>query len=221
MLRHHARLRSLLRSLLLSLLLLLLLAGSAVAQSLHFYIVPQIGSGQAGDSRRPKYIGDMVGVTYSNMEFGHNRTVLVGAIVSDTQHLSIAVNLDAVVFPVDLDQPIGLAGRDTVRTRIEQVRVPGLWIETPDTYRQVIGFTGRVFMLLQRFTGYTIGPRFFDEATTLDSPMRDLSVRSEFLAAMASLGLNTTGVRLGTSIRDALTILAAQMPSFSLMGQTF
>ena len=195
--------------------------GSVRAQeyTLGFYIVPKIGTGTIEDPLRPKYIGDMAGVQWSAMDYGLEATFLVGANLTADQHTFVASQSDAYAIP-PLDTTVG--GNPTLnqtQNRLEQSSIPGTWVQATTTYRVLTGRVGRFCLIVQRLRGRH-NKRLFEPGTTLDSNLTD-SLLQQLLDVGSSFGLNTAGFSTALTVREALILLADQLPAFSLAGETF
>lgn len=214
--------------------LFVLLFGGFVTEAqetvaLHFYIVPKIGDGQSIFTPfRPKYfrsapfddvtLPPMLGA----MDYGKEDAMLVGAQVTSAQHTTIAANLDVTAIPLGLDDTISAAALVTVQAKLEALKIPAGWVTTSHTYRQVIGFVGRIFMLLQRFDGQQ-AQTFFASGITLDTRVNQLtaSQRTAIQNAAASMGLDTSFVTGPMTIRQVFKTWADAMGPFTLAGETF
>lgn len=195
--------------------------GYARAQeyTLAFYIVPKIGSGTFVDPYRPKYIGDMVGVQWSAMDYGLDPTFLVGANLTAEQHAFVAGQSDAYAIP-PLETAVGgnPALNQTVN-RLEQSSIPGSWVQATTTYRVLTGRVGRFCLILQRLHGRH-NKRLFEPGTTLDSNLTE-TLLQQLIDVGTSFGLNTAGFSTALTVREALILLADQLPPFSLAGEAF
>jgi hypothetical protein len=195
--------------------------GTAQAQetTLAFYLTPKVGTGSALDPFRPKYIGDIVGAHWSAMDLGLEPTFIVGANLTPAQHAAVAANADVFVFP-DINTAVG--GNPTLnrtRNELEQRNIPGAWIVSSTTWRQVIGEIGRNCLVLQRLNGRH-HQRMFEPGVSLDSaPTQDLLTQMADVGV--SYGLNVSGLSAALTVRDNLRILTGQMASFGLAGEMF
>lgn len=200
-------------------LALTLLGSVAEAQetvALRFYIVPKIGAGTFLDPIRPKYVSGQA------MDYGLDNTYLVGAQVTNAQHTSIASNIDVIAIPADLDSQIGLTALDTVKARLESLRVPSDWVTTNHTWRDLVRAVGKGFQFMERFCGRQ-GRIFFEAGITLETRMNQLTAaqRNALSDAALSFGLDISNITSTTTVRQALRIFFQQLPSFQLAGQTF
>jgi len=214
------------RRLAIAALLFLALATSAEAQdpvALRFYIVPKAGTGAITDPIRPKYILEVGAInSLSAMNYGLEDTFLLGVVVTNAQHTTLASNLDVIAIPQDIDSAIGLTALQTVKDKLEGLNIPSDWVTVNHTYRQAIGIVGRAFLYMQRFNGRQLR-KFFETGIALDTRVNQLTQaqRDAMNDAAVSLGLSTATITGPMTLRQALRIILEQLPSFSLAGQTF
>ena len=190
--------------------------------SKRFYIVPQIGDGSTPEnSIRPKYIADG-GVNYEAMNYGLEQTFLAGCEVTPEQHTQLASQLDVIAIPADLDDQIGLTALSVVVGRLEGLHVPADWVTTNHTYRDVLGVVGRLFQYMQRFNGREMR-KFFESGVTLNTRVNQLTQaqRNAMTGAAVDLSLDTSGVTMTMTLRQALKSLVDQLPEIHLFGETF
>src|SRR5688572_2251526 len=183
-----------------------------------FYVVPKIVE---GPGIKPKYVGSL-GVAFAAMDYGLEDTFLVGAEVTPEQHTGLASELDVIAIPANLDQQIGLTALETVKSRLEGLHVPSDWVTTSHTYREVVRLTGKLFLYMQRFHGQQLAV-FFSGAITLDTRVNQLTnaQRTAMTVAAESLGLSVASITGPMLLRQALKIIADQIPFFDLFGETF
>jgi hypothetical protein len=154
------------------------------------------------------------------MDYGNEPTMLVAAEVTNAEHTAIAANADVIVVPANLDNTIG-ANLATVQAALESLNIPADWITAGMTYRAVLKWIARLFLICQRFQGLA-GGRLFPAGITLASTVGDLSasVRQKLTQGAQSLGLDTSNITLATTMRAALKDLGNQMTlPISLGGQ--
>lgn len=195
-------------------------AFAQVATSLRFYIVPM--ETDAKGTLRPKYIRDL-GIDNSNMAYGLEQVFLSACpTITDAQHQTVAANLDVIAIPQNLDATINATALATVQQKMEGLHIPADWVTTANTYRDVLRVTGKVFLLMQRFRGLHLRA-FFEAGITLDTRINQLTQpqRQALIDAATSLGLDTSGVTGPMAIRQALKVIADQLPAFTMEGQTF
>lgn len=193
--------------------------------ALRVYLVPVIGDGLTPKTaRRAKYIapdeffvGGIVG-RYQAMDYGNEPMMLVAAEVTAAEHTAIAANADVIAAPANLDNTIG-ANLATVQAALESVNLPADWITSGMTYRTVLRWIARLFLVCQRFQGLA-GGRLFPAGITLASVIGDLSasVRQKLTQGAQSLGLDTSNIAPATTIRAALKDLGNQMTLVITLG---
>jgi hypothetical protein len=219
------------RGLLVAVLLLSVFGGFAQAQTddetaLRFYIVPKIGTGSGpgapgsgipADPYRPKYFSDN-GWAFSAIDYGVD-FFLVGAVTTPEQHAFLVAQGDVWAIP-DINTTVG--GNPTlnrIRNDLEARSMPGTWIESPTTYRFLVRRLGSCALILQRIRG-AVGRHVFGSGNTLPTTLTG-ELLNDFMAAGESLGLDTSGLNTGLTIRAAILYLADQLPPFHLAGETF
>jgi hypothetical protein len=203
----------------------LLMGSVAEAQdvmALRFYLVPKIFDSTGPiPAFRAKYLAEL-GVAYNAMNYGREDTMLVGVQVTTTQATTLAANLDVTAIPLDLDSNVSSGALVTVQNALEALKIPGDWVNTATTYRQVIGTVGRIFQFMQRFDGLN-QRTFFQSGITLDTRANQLTTaqRNTLQDAAIALGLDTSFVQSTTTVRTMLKTWVQAMGPFTLMGQTF
>lgn len=210
----------------------LLTAGIAEAQDVatRFYLLPQITTGNAFFPLELKYVrrdnGNGIWVnTYgdiASMRYGKEDTMLVAVDVTPAQHTELASNIDVIAIPQNLDSNVSSTALAAVQTQLEGLKIPTQWVTTANTYRDVIGFTGRVFMLMQRFDGLN-RRTFFESGITLDTRVNELTnaQKTALQNAAIDLGLDVSTLTPTMKIRAVLKLLVDMMGPFTLRGQTF
>lgn len=161
-------------------------------------------------------------------DYGDEPWCLVG--VQDVPPATDAeINSQSDVFrlPDDLDQIMGsLAVRNTIRSRLESVNIPGTWVQSTTTYREVVRFIGAVCQFAQRFQGITgiPGDRWFADGRTLDTTFGELGPNGQqaLLDTADSFGFDRSQLTSTTTLRQYLKsagdqYLAAGLP-LSLEG---
>jgi hypothetical protein len=203
------------------------IAQAQEATTVVFAILPKVGvSGSFTDPPRPKYLRELSlagpSFFFSAKDYGKQDVMLAGANLTDAQRVSLASHVDAFVFPADLDSTISASVLATVRSTVEGWKLPGNQIDTTWTWRQAIGFVGRIFYFSTAFDG--IARRsFFEGNATLDTRVRNLATGNEeaFKGAWAQLGLPANLIGNQTTVREAFLAGAPFLPTFTLEGVTF
>jgi hypothetical protein len=184
--------------------------------AIRFYVVPKIGDGLTiSTAFRPKYFG--TGETFAAtlthaLDYGREAVFLVRADVTNAQNTNITANADDVGSPTNIDNAVG-ANLTTLQNRFEAAGIPAGWVTSGMTYRTVLRWTARLFLIAQRLHGMVDG-RMVPPGITLNSTIGDLTVAQRDALQEAALRLGVTdfsGVTLATTIRDALKALADQI----------
>jgi len=181
------------------------------------YIVPLVGTGVFPDSYRPKYIannlGDAIaGITNSScMFFGIDANVLVAANLDTSADATLTAFTDVVAFPTDLDANIGAGAVTIVQNKLEALNIPGNWVNTSYTYRDVLRMVGGLFQFANRYFAMN-NLSIFRGGVTLDTTFGQLPVleRQRLQNVAADLNYDTSGVSGSTTIRAILKSLADQ-----------
>lgn len=188
--------------------------------AIRFYftpLVPCIRNGEAiPNSRCPKYFAGS-GVEWSLMDYGLIPICLIAADVTTAQHNSVSAQPDVVSIPQNLDSQIG-ANLATVRSRIEQLRIPGNWAQATDTYRTLLRMIGGLFQFAQRHHGLH-NQIIVPDNINLNQTWGDLPLawRQNLAATAASFDYDTSGVTASTPIRTILKALADAWGSTPLL----
>ena len=209
--------------------LFFLMAVSAIAQevTLRFYIVPME---QVGNQRAPKYFGgpripgipELDGVAMSCQDFGLEKIFVVGSNLTTAQHTALMANVDVLAIPTNLDANVSAVALNTIQTALENLKIPGTWITTENTYRQVVKFALAVAFLNQQMHAL-INTSLFESSANLDTRMNQIPVatRNALSQGAQRLGLDVDAIKGTTTIRQALLLLAEQMPETTLNGERF
>jgi hypothetical protein len=190
--------------------------------AIRFYLVPKAGAGTFVDRFRPKYFRELGITNRRSVDYGREPTFLVIAEVTPEQHTDLAANGDVVAVPQNLDAQVGAGNLATVQNALESVNLPGLWVTATHTYRQIVRGCVVVMFLAQKLNGLFLA-RFFESGITLATTMADLTQtqRDRLRAVAEAFGVDYSGVTGATTMRQALRVLAQQLPTVNLMGETF
>lgn len=169
------------------------------------------------DPFRPKYL-TALGVPYSAMDYGDG-TFLVGVALTDPQHAALIANADVIAFPPLADVVGGNPTLNQIRNELESRSIPGAWVQSTTTYRELVGTVGRLTLIVQRMAG-SLGKKLFGTGNGLNTTLTT-TLRDDFIAVGQSFGVNTSGITTSITVSAALMLLANQMPSFSLAGEVF
>lgn len=192
---------------------------------IRFYIVPKQVSVD-GTRSGPKYF-DFRGdpdppalVSNVNAEvhyFGDHPWVLIAADTDNTQNAGLIAAGDTVVFPDNLDTQIG-ADLPTFQASIEMVGLPGPVLGNTDVYRRVLRGTRGIFGMMDCMQD----KGFNTNGVDLDSTVGNLSAaaRTALKDCALGMGYKTVNVSLSTTIRELYRAIAAQTPSWQMLGVT-
>lgn len=148
--------------------------------------------------------------SFGAIDYGLEPVFLVRADVTNQQRNALIAFSDVDEFPANLDNTVGV-NLATVTAALEAKGIPGDWVTSGMTYRAVLRWVARLFLIAQRLNGRAGLQLLSDQ--TLSSTVGDLSIakRQALNEAAQSLGLDTSGVTLGMTIRQALKILGNQI----------
>jgi len=175
--------------------------------SIRFYLTPLI---QAGKGREPKYFYAMTGLWWQLMPMGAESTALIVADVTPEQHAELSGYSDVTSIPADIDQTISSGALSEVRSALEGLNIPGNWVTTSDTYRQVMRTVAQFFQFIQRLNGIT--PTKLFTGRTLSTKWSDIpsGMRSNLQSAAESMGMDYSFVIGTTTVREILHAFADQ-----------
>lgn len=187
------------------------------------YLVPRIETPTPIPAWRPAYCtgGAIANSLRAVLTYGGEPWALVFADTSAAEHAAIIAHADATALPADLDSQIG-AALATVQGKLEAADIPADWVTASMTYRTVLQWVIRIFLLMQRFQHFGAALDLLFSTIGLDGLVGDLSAttRQRLNTAATSLGLDTSSITLATTIRTALRILGQQMTfPVSLAGE--
>lgn len=170
-------------------------------------IVPVIGTGIRLDPFRPKYMDGIIG--WTSIPFDDKAVVM--AELTQQQITDIGANSDAIVIE-NIDATVAL---NATRNALEAMNLPGNWVQSGMTYREVLRVVCGIHLLLQRAEGMGVKITI---AGNLDLTMAQVpaNIRQALADAADSLGLDRSGVTLSTTVREVLRSLAAQFQNIQL-----
>ena len=206
---------------------LMALDASAQGVSVRFYFVPKIGDGLSSHSAfRPKYTdpGDLgVGLDvtgWSTMDYGAENLFLLGADVTPEQHTALSAQVDVLAVPA-LDSNVSGVALSTVQDKLEAMNLPGSWVMTSLTYRQVVRTVAKIILFMQRYNGQNGAGRLFGAGVTLDTQWNQLSQaeRTRLRAVADSFGIDYSAVTNSMNLRQILRLLGDQLPALSMQGE--
>lgn len=209
----------------------LLWSVSAFAQelSVRFYLVPRVGVGTSQNPFRPKYVkqdeliaGTSLQGRWSAMDYGTENVFLLGVDITPAEHAALSAQSDVLAFPNALDDNVSALALTAVQTNLEALKLPGSWVTTNHTYRQILRAVAKLIVVAQRYAGLH-GVPLFEDGITLDSRWNQLSnAQQDRLRAVAdSLELDRSGITATMTLRTILRQVADQLPGLTLRGEAF
>ncbi len=173
------------------------------------YIMPITGAGTQANPRQPKYAStDLSGADWTGMDFG-NEPVMI---VATATNAALSAESDVLTIPLNLDQNLTADAVTTAETYLENLPLPGDWITTSMTYRQVVRTVCQFFMLWQRCQGLGLA-RLFTGGVTLSTTFGSLpaATRTLLLNAANSLSLDTSSLTGTSTMRQIFKAVAPQI----------
>jgi hypothetical protein len=186
--------------------------------TLNLYVMPITGGGASRqDPRIPRYKTSFVSFGWGMFDYGNEPFCLVGILdIDSTTDAALTANADCSGLPQNLDQQVAGA-RTTVQNDLEAANMPGTWVATTNTWREVVLFVGGCCQFAQRYQGQT-GGRWFTGGVTLDTTFGSLpaGVRSALQAAAQSFGFSTSGITGTSTLREVIQSAANQYVAMGL-----
>jgi len=180
--------------------------------TLNLYVMPLTGSGTKQSPRQPKYLSTFQAFQRGWFEYGSEPACLVGVVNIDAPtDATLDAFPDCSGLPTNLDATVGGA-RTTIQNALEAVNMPGTWVQTTNTWRDVVLFIGAACQFAQRFQG-NVGGRWFTGGVTLDSTFNSLgaSVRNGLTSTAQSFNLDTSGITGTSTLRQIIQSAAQQL----------
>lgn len=196
---------------------------------LRFYVVPKIGTGAFHDGFRPKYTRrDELGPgwqidLWAGMDYGFEPVFLLAATVTAAQHTTLAAQTDVLSVPVPLDDNVSAVALPKVQTSLEAMMIPGNWVTTTHTYRDVLRAVVKVIGFMQRYQGLFPSNLVFESGITLDTRWNQLTAaqRDRLVQVGASLALDTSGIVNTMTLRQILILVSNQLAGATIQGEVF
>lgn len=194
---------------------------------MRLYLQPKIGAGTHLDPFRAAYVfPDTIRVGLAPlsrcMDYGKHNVFLVEYLpdLSGADHATLIGLPGVVAFPLNLNATIG-ASLATVQAAFDNAEMPHDGLTTAHTFLDAARRAVRMIHLAQKIDGM-VQTRLFPNGLTLDSLLSDLTAnqRTRMNNAAQALGLDTSNLTLGMSIRAALRSLADQFSVTAYGGAT-
>jgi len=179
------------------------------------YVMPITGDGTRTNPRRPKYRDSLFPtLSWAMFDYGNEPWCVVGILdVPPATDTALNGNADVFEAPANLDVTMGnTATRNLWRNRLEGVNIPGTWIQTTTTAREVIRFIGACCQFAQRYQGGSCGGQWFTAGVTLDDTFGSLSaaVQQCIIEAATSFGFDTSALTGASTLRQVIKSAADQ-----------
>jgi hypothetical protein len=181
--------------------------------ALNCYVMPIIGAGVKGDPRRPKYLTTFQAFAWGMFDYGNEPQCLVGVVdINAATDTALTANNDVYAAPTNLNTTVGTGATLTrLRSGLEADNLPGTWIQSTTTYRQIVAFVGACCQIMQRYQGQGL-PFVFQPGVTLDTTYGTLPAGTQqgLLTAAQSFGLDTSILVSANALRTIIQNLADQ-----------
>jgi hypothetical protein len=146
------------------------------------------------------------------MDYGLMPTALLWADVTPAQQTQAEGLSDVITIPENIDQAVGTANAlSQVQAALEALHIPGGWITTAHTYREIMRKVAGLFQFSQRYHGRHAAA-LIRAGYDLSSLISDLptNVRLSLNDTAQSLGYDTNPIAGSWTVRQALRYLADQ-----------
>lgn len=167
-----------------------------------------------GNARGPKYMRrrvnpDGIDATRAIVDYGLMPWCIMWADVTPAQHAELISHADVrhIVAHSNIDNAIGSAA-PTVRSVLEAGDIPGTWVQSTDTWRQVLRGIFGMFLLAQRVHGrYNV--TLLPDGYTLDTTWAELpqGAKAILLDTAMYLGLDISQGSPTTTLRQIYRVL--------------
>jgi hypothetical protein len=163
-----------------------------------------------GTARGPKYLKwrfspEGLDVPWGMMDYGLMPVCIAWADVSGAQHTALTANADVrhIVQHANIDNNVGGGAVNAIRSGLEDLDIPGNWVQATDTWRQVLRGVMGMFQFAQRVHG-KFGTTLLPDGFTLDTTWSELpqGAKDILLETAAELGIDTSGATGSTTLRQ-------------------
>lgn len=182
--------------------------------TLKLYVMPIIGTGTKASPRQPKYLSTFQAFAWGMFDYGNEPWCLVGvADIDVATDSALTANADCLGLPTNLDQALSNPQRNRVSNALESANIPGTWLTTANTWRDVIEFVGAVCQFAQRYQGIVAdGSLWFTGSVTLATQFGTIpqAAQTALTQAAQSFGFDTSGLTSTTTLRAILRNVGQQ-----------
>lgn len=143
-----------------------------------------------------------------SIDYGMIDVALVLADVTDPQHTAIVANAAITAFPANLNSTVGTGQMATVRQKLEDVRLPGMWVTSETTYREIARAVAGVMQFGQRHQALH-GEDLIPDSASLSLRWDELpqARRTRILATFADLHFDSSWITNSMRVRRILLTL--------------
>jgi hypothetical protein len=182
------------------------------------YLLPTVEIAQGGITYRgPAYLPWRFGTGEAGLESlrwaikdcGGESIVLAAVDGSSTQHTTLNGQANVIQIPTNLDATLTSGQVTAAQNRLETLHLPGNWISTSTTWRELVRFLYGMFSLLGRFHAKARA-RLLAGAVSLSTTYGELpvGVQTTLLNTAQSFGVSTDGLQDTTTLRVILRAFA-------------
>jgi hypothetical protein len=183
---------------------------------MRYYAVPNEGNGVTpATARHPKYFISAAGMPLltwtSRFYYGLEDLWVVAADLAAGDHTALVANSDVLAVPPTLTNTISANALNTLKIRLESINMPGQWLTTALTWREMLALVLRMMQFMQRFHG--LFGRLFAGGLTLDTQINQIPInaRNNLRDAAQAMGADTSSIVGTTLVREALVIVCNQL----------
>lgn len=133
---------------------------------------------------------DGLNVQWSMKDYGIIDHGIVAVNAEDADHAWLAAQTGVYQFPANLDGKPSATLRNAMKARLEDVRVPGNWISSSDTYRVILRTVTGMFLFMQAITGRAGDP--FELGISLNTTYGDLPAAVQQVVAEEAVRVGYT-----------------------------
>lgn len=179
--------------------------------AIRYYILPieTVGTGRGPMYLQWRFGTGTIACPWAMVDYGLIDQAVVATDISDADHATLAAAADVLSIPVNLDNTLTLAARNSARTWLENVGIPAGWVNTGMTYREVLRTVTALFLFMQRVCAI-LGRTITVRAGALDTQFRNLpaDVQAAIIQAADEQGFDRSGISNTTTLRVILKLMA-------------
>lgn len=191
--------------------------------AVELFLLPMVATGRPrGEGMyQAKYTDDPQVIRHGTIKLGKLDQAVVMIEAPQTYLDFVQSQPDALLLATSqtIDNTINVNQRNAIRNWLENRGIPGLWVQTGETRRQVIRGVIGMFLISQRLRG-RFGEDFKQRAVrygvNLETTWADLpqALKDELLGVAADFGIPNPGLTNASPLRDVLKALGDGMQKF-------